>query len=121
MVQVLRIKMLSESGASLKHISQILDSTGIPTMEDIDAIDKELARKEALLRAQRSALQSLNDTYEANPKPSKTAQFEADVGLMMASSEQLPKETLHHIQNFLNDPGVNSTPLNSCRSSSSSG
>ena len=105
-VQVLRIKMLSDSGASLKHISQILDSNGIPSAEDIEAIDKELARKEALLRAQRSALQSLNDTYEANPKRSKTAQFDADVGLIMASSEQLPKETLRHIQNFLNAPAV---------------
>ena len=105
-VQVLRIKMLSESGASLKHISQILDSNGIPTAEDIDAIDKELARKEALLRAQRSALKSLKDTHAANPQPSRTAQFDADVGLMMANSGQLPEETLRHVQNFLNDPGV---------------
>lgn len=105
-VQVLRIKMLSESGASLKHISQILDSNGMPTAADIAAIDKELARKEALLRAQRSALQSLKDTHASNPQPSRTAQFDADVGLMMASSEQLPKETLRHIQIFLNDPAV---------------
>ncbi|MGO2165613.1 helix-turn-helix domain-containing protein [Corynebacterium casei] len=105
-VQVLRIKMFSESGASLKHISQILDSNGIPTAEDIDAIDKELARKEALLRAQRSALKSLKDTHAANPQPSRTAQFDADIGLMMANSGQVPEKILRHIQNFLNDPGV---------------
>ncbi|MDN5707744.1 MerR family transcriptional regulator, partial [Corynebacterium casei] len=103
-VQVLRIKMFSESGASLKHISQILDSNGIPTAEDIDAIDKELARKEALLRAQRSALKSLKDTHAANPQPSRTAQFDADIGLMMANSGQVPEKILRHIQNFLNDP-----------------
>ncbi|MGO2550079.1 helix-turn-helix domain-containing protein [Corynebacterium casei] len=105
-VQVLRIKMFSESGASLKHISQILDSNGIPTAEDIDAIDKELARKEALLRAQRSALKSLKDTHAANPQPSRTAQFDADVGLMMENSDQLPEATLRHIQDFLNDPAI---------------
>lgn len=105
-VQVLHIKMLSESGASLKHISQILFSTGNPTAEDIDAIDKELARKEALLRAQRSALKALKDTHDANPKPSKTAQFDANVGLMMANSEQLPEETLQQIHAFLNDPEI---------------
>lgn len=105
-VQVLRIKMLAESGASLKHILKILGSTGVPTTDDIDAIDQELTRKEALLRAQRSALKSLKDTQRASSQPSKTAQFDADISLMMSSSRQLSEETLSQIQMVLNAPEI---------------
>ena len=105
-VQVLRIKMLAESGASLKHISSIFAAEGILTASDIDAIDKELARKEEQLRAQRRALKALKDSHLADSRLSKTAQFDADVGLMIAGTNELPDQTKQEINAVLNNPAI---------------
>lgn len=105
-VQVLRIKLLAESGASLKHISQIIGSEGVITEADIDAIDAELAQKEEQLRAQRRALKTLKDSNLVESRLSKTAQFDADVGLMIAGSNELPDQTKLEIQAVLNNPEI---------------
>src|SRR5699024_607069 len=105
-VQVLRIKMLAESGTSLKHISSIFAAEGILTASDLDAIDNELARKESQLRAQRRALKALKGSHLADSRLSKTAQFDADVGLMIASANELPAQTKQEINEVLNNPEI---------------
>src|SRR5699024_12456177 len=95
--------MLAESGASLKHISSIFAAEGILTASDIDAIDKELARKEEQLRAQRRALKDLKDSHLADSRLSKKAQFAADVGLMMSVTNELPAHMRQEIHTVLNN------------------
>src|SRR5699024_5606268 len=66
----------------------------------------ELAQKEEQLRAQRRALKTLKDSNLVESRLSKTAQFDADVGLMIAGSNELPDQTKLEIQAVLNNPEI---------------
>ena len=105
-ISSLHREVVAESGASLKHISSIFAAEGVLTASDIDAIDKELARKEEQLRAQRRALKALKDSHLADSRLSKTAQFDADVGLMIAGTNELPDQTKQEINAVLNNPAI---------------
>lgn len=104
-VQILRIKLLTESGASLHHVAQILENKGTPSLEDIDVIEKEITCKESMLRQQRTALESLRASI-LTKFPSQTAQFDTDVGLLMAEPQLLPAATNQLIQDTLNSSEV---------------
>src|SRR5699024_2518724 len=104
-VQILRIKLLTESGASLHHVAQILENKGTPSLEDIDIIEKEITRKESVLSQQRAALESLRVNILTKSQ-SQTAQFDTDVGLLMSEPQLLPAATNELIQDTLNSPDV---------------
>jgi len=106
-VQVLRIKQLADSGLSLEQIATILEGQDSLSDEDLKEVDQELARKEAQIVAQRAALKLLREstaeTHRASA-PSKTAQLDADINLLVSGSNRIDPDVLSQVHSIMSTP-----------------
>lgn len=106
-VQILRIRQLAESGVSLEQIETILKEKASLSDENLDELDQELARKEAQIVAQRSALKRLRESRahtHATSLPSKTAQLDADIHLLVTGTNQIDPDVLSQVHSVMSAP-----------------
>lgn len=106
-VQILRIKQLAESGVSLEQIATILNKQDSLSEETLDDLDSELARKEAQIVAQRAALTRLRVSRaqtQATSQPSRTAQLDADIQLLVTGTNQIDPDVLSQVHNVMSTP-----------------
>lgn len=106
-VQVLRIKQLADSGLSLEQIATVLEGKDSLSDEDLNELDQELARKEAQILAQREALKRLRESAaEAHRAsvPSKTAQLDADINLLVSGSNRIDPDVLSQVHTVMGTP-----------------
>lgn len=106
-VQILRIKQLAESGVSLEQIATILNKQDSLSEETLDDLDSELARKEAQIVDQRAALTRLRESRaqtQATSQPSRTAQLDADIHLLVTGTNQIDPDVLSQVHSVMNAP-----------------
>lgn len=106
-VQILRIRQLAESGVSLEQIATILKEKGSLSDENLDELDQELARKEAQIVAQRAALKRLRESRaqtQATSQPSRTAQLDADIQLLVTGTNQIDPDVLSEVHSVMSAP-----------------
>ncbi|MGO1623371.1 helix-turn-helix domain-containing protein [Micrococcaceae sp. AOP34-BR2-30] len=106
-VQVLRIRQLSDSGMSLEQIATTLKEKGSLSDKDLDELDQELARKEAQVVAQREALKRLRESMAETRSaslPSKTAQLDADINLLVTGTDQIDPDVLRQVHTVMSAP-----------------
>lgn len=106
-VQILRIRQLAESGVSLEQIAMILRKQDSLSEETLDDLDSELARKEAQIVAQRAALKRLRESKaqtQATSQPSRTAQLDADIHLLVTGTNQIDPDVLSQVRSVMSAP-----------------
>lgn len=109
LVQVLRIKQLSQVGVSLRKIREILEASPVLTADVIDSIDRDLAAEAGRIAEQRKLLDSLrgqSPPVMGLAGDGELAKLDRDMWLLLTGTESAPDGIAGSIPQALQESGA---------------
>ena len=109
LVMVLRIRQL---GMPLRDVAHVLDQDRRSHDELLAELDRDLAKQQERLAAQRKLLSDLRRASESPPwssrtgRPTATQQLDEDVWTLLTSTAQIDADTAATVQTVLHDPAM---------------